>query len=140
MYRNSTQHVWKVSSFDSKHPKRIESLHNTFWNRNFVHKNFKMFRICTRKRWKEYVFDPKLSKSISFQPKTSEKFLKLLQDIREVSKFHPNYAGSREVQSKRVLKCTFMSYLSKWGIHNFFYASLGAAFVCDWKIWSRKMF
>ena len=93
MYQNFAQNVCKVSSFGSKHSKRIESLHNIFEKfRNFVHKNFKKFRIWTRKRGKEYVLDPKHSKSISFRPKTFETFLILLQDILKVSKFHPNYA------------------------------------------------
>ena len=71
------QIIRNVSKFD---PTCLESVF--FWL-----KSFKKFRICTRKRWKEYVLDPKHSESISFRPKIFEKFLKLLQDVREVSNF-----------------------------------------------------
>ena len=38
--------------------------------------------------------DPKYSKCISFRPKAFEKFSTLLEDIRKLSKFYPNYAKS----------------------------------------------
>ena len=43
-----------------------------------------------------------------------EKFLKLLQDIRDVSKFHPNYAGSIVSVHKTFETVVFVTSLKKF--------------------------
>ena len=76
--------IWKASNFYPKHlksiwfcPKIIRNLSKFYptclESVFFWLKNFKNFRICTRKHWKEYVLDPKHSKSIEFLFKIFEK-------------------------------------------------------------------
>ena len=94
MYRNFTEHVWKVFCFDSKTSKSFLFIHEN------VEKNMSWIQ--------------KHSKNISFRPKTFEKFLKLLQDIREVSKFHANYAGSIVSVHKIFEHIVFVTNLKKY--------------------------